>query len=181
VRLVKTAHALGTMLAMSAIESFFGPHFLPVSHLGKFEAEEGKIYLLLWKTEEFIHFTLLDASDQQLRILSLHPDTQFEQTTYDNYTNNNPKWSLIGVWTPNNPPERLRPDTSAKWDGSTNTCLHFCLATLGISNYNPHFINLNVWIDMLADERFVKTYMITEAAITIAHVTAKKSKQLENE
>lgn len=34
---------------------------------------------------------------------------------------------------------------------------------------------------MLADERFVKTYMITEAAITIAHVTAKKSKQLENE
>jgi len=164
------------MLAAEAIRvtcSFLDKHFTPVPHTPEFDPQPNW-YMLLWQTEEFIHFTLLHISSSGNATVShLHPEVNVETTSFASYVHEHPKYKLMGVWVPK-VSCKVTIDPTLEWSSSFN-CLSFCLETLGIP-FNGASVDLGLWQTLLRDESFVKSYLITEALITGSVLVGKHVK-----
>lgn len=135
------------------------------------DERQGRWFILGWKTEDCVHFTVYDALEKT--IFHSHPDHQSVQkvdmTAYvSHYHQHHIRWIWRVKQQPDEPRHQLM---SRRWSEEEN-CLKFALDFLHI-DHNSDLINLNAMKAITPNLIF--GYVIVE--VTVAVVLAINGKQ----
>lgn len=153
------------MIAHAALKTFLNNHFIedPQPHT---TADKWKMQM--WKTEDFVHFTLLKNG----RVHHLYPEKHYECMQLVDYKARYPDHALVATFlAKRQPAQGISAELQErKWDRREN-CLAFCLDHLGIE-YDDVVIDLDTWFNM--DPEFWKAYVMLEVVTASVFALGKK-------